>query len=202
MNGLDKMKSPFLIIIGIITIGVIVASTIGTIQIQSVHDLNCNSDGGYVVGFLRCTYIHEDYGLPYDENTKYLVEQLFMEALEETIGDNLHVREFLVIKSQNNEPKYDNYCGFAHLENNEVWFDADFAENRIIRASIVDPPPAHCEDDDHSCFCDLQEKLNGERKNYEEFFRDHVSGSCPIIPIPENATSFDPSKCDWIENER
>ena len=139
----------------------------------------------------------------YDENAQYLVEQLFMDALKETNDDNLQVMTLVVIKSKNNEPQYDNYCGFAHLENQEVWFDADFAENRIIRAAFVDPPSPYCADSDHSCFCDLQEKLTGERKSYEEFFREHVSETCPIIPIPEddNGLSFDPTKCEWIENE-
>jgi hypothetical protein len=139
----------------------------------------------------------------YDENAQYLVEQLFMDALKETNDDNLQVMTLVVIKSKNNEPQYDNYCGFAHLENQEVWFDADFAENRIIRAAFVDPPSPYCADGDHSCFCDLQEKLTGERKSYEEFFREHVSETCPIIPIPEddNGLSFDPTKCEWIENE-
>ena len=58
------MKTRLLIIIGIIITGVIIASTIGTIEYQSVYNQNCNSDGGYVVGFLRCTYIHEDFAEP------------------------------------------------------------------------------------------------------------------------------------------
>lgn len=137
----------------------------------------------------------------YDERAQYLVEELFMDALEETSGDDLQVTTLVVIKSKDNELQYDNYCGFAHLENKEVWFDADFADNRIVGAAIVDPPSPYCADDDHSCFCDLQEKLTGERKSYEEFFREHVSETCPIIPKPESTTSFDPTKCEWIENE-
>ena len=183
--------------------GVITTSTIGIIEYQSMYGQNCNLDGGYVVGFLRCTYIREDYSLSYDEHAQYMVEQLFMDALKETNDDDLQIMTLVVIKSKNNEPQYDNYCGFAHLENNEVWFDADFAENRIVGAAIVDPPSPYCADDDHSCFCDLQEKLIGERKSYEEFFREHVSETCPIIAMPESADglSFDPTKCDWIENE-
>ncbi len=137
----------------------------------------------------------------YDERAKYLVEELFMEALEETSRDDLQVMTLVVIKSKDTEPQYDNYCGFAHLENKEVWFDADFADNRVVRAAIVDPPSPYCADDDHSCFCDLQEKLTGERKSYEEFFREHVSEICPVIPKPKSSASFDPIKCEWMKNE-
>jgi len=28
-----------------------------------------------------------------------------------------------------------------------------------------------------------------------------VSQTCPVIPMPENANSFDPTKCEWTENE-
>ncbi len=46
---------------GIIITCAIAAITFGTIEYQSAYNQNCNSDGGYVVGFLRCTYIHEDF---------------------------------------------------------------------------------------------------------------------------------------------
>jgi hypothetical protein len=174
----------------------------------------CEKEGRYLVigdsGYERmpleqyyCNAPHEDYSLSYDENAQYLVEQLFMDALEETHEGNLQLNTFIVIKSQNNEPQHDNYCGFAHLESEEVWFDADFAENRIVKASFVDPPSPYCEDDDHSCFCDLQEELTGERESYEEFFREHVSETCPIILMPKDGDglSFDPTKCEWIEIE-
>ena len=58
------MKTGFLIIIGIITVGAITALTIGTIDYQSAYNQNCNSDGGYVTGFLGCTRIHEDFAEP------------------------------------------------------------------------------------------------------------------------------------------
>ena len=58
------MKTGFLIIIGIITVGAITALTIGTIDYQSVYNQNCNSDGGYVTGFLGCIRIHEDFAEP------------------------------------------------------------------------------------------------------------------------------------------
>jgi len=55
------MKTRLLIIIGIVIIGVIVTSTVGTMQYQSVYNQNCSSDDGYVVGFLKCMYINEDF---------------------------------------------------------------------------------------------------------------------------------------------
>ena len=58
------MKTRLLIIIGIIIAGVIVALTIGTTEYQSAYNQNCNSDGGYVVGFLKCIYINEDSNVP------------------------------------------------------------------------------------------------------------------------------------------
>jgi len=61
------LKTRYLIIIGAITIGVIVASTVGTMEYQSAYNQNCNSDGGYVVGFLKCIYINEDFGVPIPE---------------------------------------------------------------------------------------------------------------------------------------
>jgi len=55
------MKTRLLIIIVAITIGVIVASTVGTMEYQSTYNQNCNSDGGKIVGFLKCIYINEDF---------------------------------------------------------------------------------------------------------------------------------------------
>ena len=55
------MKTRLLIIIGIVIIGVIVTSTVGTMQYQSVYNQNCISDDGYVAGFLKCMYINEDF---------------------------------------------------------------------------------------------------------------------------------------------
>ncbi len=58
------MKTRLLIILVAITIGVIVASTVGTMEYQSTYNQNCNSDGGKVVGFLKCIYINEDFAEP------------------------------------------------------------------------------------------------------------------------------------------
>ena len=40
--------------------------------------------------------------------------------------------------------------------------------------------------------------LVSDEENYEEFFREHVSTTCPITPMPESATSYDPENCQWI----
>ena len=62
-NGLENgMKTRLLIIIGIVIIAAIIVSAVGTTQYQTAYNQNCNSDGGKVVGFLKCIYINEDFG--------------------------------------------------------------------------------------------------------------------------------------------
>ncbi len=58
------MKTRFWIIIGIIIVSAIIASTIGTLEYQSTYNQNCNSDGGKIVGFLKCIYINEGIAEP------------------------------------------------------------------------------------------------------------------------------------------
>ena len=58
------MKPSLLIVIIVVSAVAIAAVTIGTIEYQSTYNYNCNSDGGYVTGFLRCTYINEDFSDP------------------------------------------------------------------------------------------------------------------------------------------
>lgn len=58
------MKTILLIVIGIISVIAIVISVLGVVQYQSAYNQRCNSDGGFVVDFLRCTYIHEDFPGP------------------------------------------------------------------------------------------------------------------------------------------
>ena len=57
------MRSRVLIVIGIAIAGFI-AAAIGAVEYQSVYNHNCFSDGGYVTGFLRCTYVREDFPGP------------------------------------------------------------------------------------------------------------------------------------------
>lgn len=58
------MNTALLIIIGIASVTIIAVSSISILDYQTKYDQNCNSDGGYVVGFLRCTYINEDFSEP------------------------------------------------------------------------------------------------------------------------------------------
>lgn len=58
------MKPGILIVIGIVSVVAIAAVTIGTIEYQSMYNYNCNSDGGYVTGFLSCTRVNEDFSDP------------------------------------------------------------------------------------------------------------------------------------------
>ncbi len=67
------MKARLLIIIGIIITGVIIASTVGTMEYQSTYNQNCNSDGGKIVGFLKCIYINEDFAV--NESVLSLLEK-------------------------------------------------------------------------------------------------------------------------------
>jgi len=65
------MKTIFLIIFAIVSVAIITTSSISILNYQTKYDQNCNSDGGYVVGFLRCTYIRDENPSPYE---KYLDE--------------------------------------------------------------------------------------------------------------------------------
>jgi len=58
------MNPMLLIIITATIVVVIVASTVGTMEYQKTYNQNCNSDGGKIVGFLRCIYINEDFDVP------------------------------------------------------------------------------------------------------------------------------------------
>ncbi|MCV0367637.1 MAG: hypothetical protein K5798_10310 [Nitrosopumilus sp.] len=48
---------------------------------------------------------------------------------------------------------------------------------------------------------DPNDKLPDQELTYEQFFREYVSTSCPIIEKPEDATSFDSENCKWIERD-
>ena len=57
------MNLRIFVIVGMIIVSVIAISTIGTMEYQSTYNENCTSDGGKVVGFLKCVRIHEDFAL-------------------------------------------------------------------------------------------------------------------------------------------
>ena len=86
------MKTRFLIILGIVIIGVIITLTVGTMEYQSVYNQNCNSDGGKIIGFLKCIYIHEDFALPnpfkvvipFDQTFQYEDLELFFYDVEDS----------------------------------------------------------------------------------------------------------------------
>ena len=58
------MRNRFLIIIGVVSAAIITVFAIGTTEYQSTYNEKCNSDGGYVTGFLKCTYTNEDFADP------------------------------------------------------------------------------------------------------------------------------------------
>ncbi|WP_371504267.1 hypothetical protein [Nitrosopumilus adriaticus] len=59
-----EMKTRLLIIVAIVSAAIIAVLAIGTTEYQSAYNQSCNSDGGYVTGFLKCTYINEDFSDP------------------------------------------------------------------------------------------------------------------------------------------
>ncbi len=136
-----------------------------------------------------------------DENTfRYEVETDFMNKIKET-GDNSTSMTFVVISKQNLFTAHENFCGFAHMEVEEYWYFADTYKDILLNSNVTQDVSPWCEDDDDSCYCELREFIGKDRRSYENFFREHVSQTCPVIPMPENANSFDPIKCEWIENE-
>jgi len=84
------MKTIFLAIIGIVTVGV--ALTIGTMQYQTEYNQNCHDDNGKVTGFLNCTLIHEDFalpnpftvGIPFDQTFQYEDLELYFYDIEDS----------------------------------------------------------------------------------------------------------------------
>lgn len=58
------MKPSLLIAIIVVSAVAIASVIIGTIEYQSTYNYNCNSDGGYVTGFLSCTHVNEDFSDP------------------------------------------------------------------------------------------------------------------------------------------
>ncbi len=58
------MKTSFLIIIGVTIVGASIALSLAALDYQSAYNQNCKSDGGKVIGFLKCVYVREDFVLP------------------------------------------------------------------------------------------------------------------------------------------
>jgi len=137
-----------------------------------------------------------------EDTFKYEVETDFMNKIKKT-GDNSTPMTFVVIMKQDLFTRHENFCGFAHMEVEEYWYFADTYNDTLLSSNVTQDVSPFCEDDDDSCYCELREFLKKDRRSYEEFFRMHVSDTCPVIPMPENVKglSFDPTKCEWIENE-
>jgi hypothetical protein len=140
------------------------------------------------------------YQKSFEDTFRDEIETDFMNKIRES-GDNSTSMTFVVNSKQDLFTGHENFCGFAHMEVEEYWYFADTYKDVLLSSNVTQDVSPFCEKDDDSCYCELREYLFGERVTYEEFFRNHVSGTCPIIPMPENATSFDPTKCEWIENE-
>jgi hypothetical protein len=136
-----------------------------------------------------------------NENTlKHEVEADFMNKIKET-GDDSTSMTFVVISKQDLFTRHENFCGFAHREVEEYWYFADTLNDVLLSSNVTQDVSPWCEDDDNSCYCELREFIGVDRRSYEDFFREHVSQTCPVITMPENATSYDPINCEWIENE-
>lgn len=131
---------------------------------------------------------------------KNQVETDFMNKIREA-GDDSKPMTFAVISKQDLFNRHENYCGHAHMVQKEYWYFADTFDDALLSSSVVQGISSWCEDDNDSCYCELREFIGVDRRSYENFFREHVSETCPVIPMPKTATSFDPTKCQWIEDE-
>ena len=108
---------------------------------------------------------------------------------------------FTVISKLDSVTGNQNYCGHAHMAVEEYWYFADVYNGKLQESYVTQDISPWCEDYDDSCYCELREVIGADRRSYEDFFREHVSETCPIVPMPESATSFDPTQCKWIETK-
>ncbi len=136
----------------------------------------------------------------FGDTFRYEIETDFLNKIREA-GDDSNSMTFVVISKQNLFTAHENFCGFAHMEVEEYWYFADTYKDILLSSNVTQDVSPWCEDGDDSCYCELREFIGKDRRSYENFFREHVSQTCPLIPMPENANSFDPIKCEWIENE-
>ena len=128
------------------------------------------------------------------------IEDDFMSKIRES-GDKTDPMTFVVISKQDLFNRHEYYCGHAHMEIEEYWYFADTLNESLLSSSVIQGIHGWCEDDNNGCYCELREFIGVDRRSYEDFFRMHVSETCPVIPMPKTATSFDPTKCEWVENE-
>jgi len=128
------------------------------------------------------------------------VEADFLNKIREA-GDNSEPMTFTIISKHDDSTGNENFCGHAHMEVEEYWYFADTFDDTLSSSSVIQDVSPWCEDDDDNCYCELREFIGVDRRSFENFFRTHVSETCPVIPMPKTATSFDPTKCQWIEAE-
>lgn len=140
------------------------------------------------------------YQKSYEDTLRYKVETDFMNKIKET-GDDSEPMTLTVISKQDLFNRHENYCGHAHMEQEEYWYFADTFDDALQTSSVIQGISPWCEDSNDSCYCELREFIGVDRRSFEDFFRTHVSQTCPIAPMPKTATSFDPIKCQWIEDE-
>ena len=130
-----------------------------------------------------------------------LPESDFLNKIRET-GDNSEPMTFTVISKQESSTGHEDYCGYAHMEVEEYWYFAEVYNGELQDSNVTQDVYPWCEDDDNTCYCELREAIGVDRRSYEDFFREHVSDTCPIVTMPESATSFDPIQCKWIETKQ
>ena len=136
----------------------------------------------------------------FEKTLQYRLETDFLNKIRQ-MGDNSNSMTFVINSKKDMVTEHMNFCGFGHMEDQEYWYFAETFNDVILSSNVTQNVTPWCEDYDDSCYCELREQIGVDRRSYEDFFREHVSQTCPVIPMPENATSFDPTKCKWIENE-
>ena len=136
--------------------------------------------------------------MTYENNPREKVELDFMNKIREA-GDDSEPMSFTVISKQDTFTKNEDYCGHAHMAVEEYWYFADVYNGKLQESNVTQDVYPWCEDNDNTCYCELREIIGLDSQSYEEFFRMHVSETCPITPMPENTAGFDPTKCRWIE---
>lgn len=124
------------------------------------------------------------------------IETDFLNKIRET-GDDSEPMTFTVISKQDLFNRHENYCGHAHMGQEEYWYFADTLSDALLTSSVIQDVTPWCADDNDSCYCELREFIGVDRQSYEDFFKMHVSETCPVVPMPKTATSFDPTKCQW-----
>ena len=126
------------------------------------------------------------------------VESDFINKIRE-MEDDSEPMIFTLISKDNPSTGHQNYCGHTHMAIEEYWYFADVHSGGVLSSNVTQDVSAWCEDDDDSCYCELCKVIGADRISYEDFFREHVSATCPVAPKSENTTSFDPTQCNGLK---